>query len=101
MVSSDVEKTTSGVLADKAVPVLASAEERDRAEKTAKKYALAQERWTQHIRQRRMEEYGDPDNPLPVWPVKPPDVPLEELERIHALIVKEFDDPDAFETDVA
>ena len=40
-----------------------------------------------------MEEYGDPDSTLPVWPVRPPDVPIEELRRIDAIIEAEFGRP--------
>ena len=29
-------------------------------------------------------------NPCESWPVPPPDVPIEELRRIHALIEAEF-----------
>ena len=33
--------------------------------------------------------------PAAGWPVPPPDVPLEELQRIHALIEAEFSQVDA------
>ena len=59
-------------------------------ERIARLHAEAQERWTQLIRRRRIEEYGDPDSALPVWPVRPPEVPIKELRRIHELIEREF-----------
>lgn len=70
-------------------------------ERIARLHAEAQERWTQLIRRRRMEEHGDPDSALPVWPVRPPDVPSEELRRIHELIEKEFGCFDTIRPDAA
>ncbi len=84
MVNSNVEKIVPDLQYEPTVLPLAE------QERLARFHAEVQERWTQRMRRRRMEEHGDPDSPLPVWPVKPPDVPLEELRRIHEVIEKEF-----------